>query len=249
MINSVKKRFGPHFTLDKGLREFGWDSVCATPRVTHETCHLIYSAKLPRPRLSNAKRIKESASTLFFFSYILFSSLFSSYSHTLSLSFYPPRSFFFSVACFAVKMDGNNLALIRQEFLLSPDKFKAIVEGFKAECEHGLATASASGLATMIPSYVTRMPTGNETGTYLALDLGGSTLRVSAVQLLGNGQVKVTEVRRLITGTLRSGTTDAFFDWVVDAIAELIETIPPRDDEQHQKQPLAMGVSWSFPLE
>lgn len=76
MINSVKKGFGPHFTLDKGLREFGWDSVCATPRVTHETCHLIYSAKLPRPRLSNAKRIKESASTLFFLAIYFFQAFF-----------------------------------------------------------------------------------------------------------------------------------------------------------------------------
>lgn len=141
---------------------------------------------------------------------------------------------------------GDILASIRQEFLLSPDKFKAIVEGFKTECEHGLSTASASGLATMIPSFVTRMPTGNETGTFLALDLGGSTLRVSAVQLLGNGQVKVTEVRRLITDTLRSGTTDTFFDWIVDTVAELIETIPRGDDGD---RPLAMGVSWSFPIE
>lgn len=50
----------------------------------------------------------------------------------------------------------------------------------------------------MISSYVTRLPTGEETGTFLALDLGGSTLRACAVDLLGNGQVNVTEVRRLI---------------------------------------------------
>lgn len=93
---------------------------------------------------------------------------------------------------------SSRLALIRHEFELSLDVFKGIVQGFRDDCEQGLRTVSVSGLATMISSYVTRLPTGEETGTFLALDLGGSTLRACAVDLLGNGQVNVTEVRRLI---------------------------------------------------
>ena len=142
----------------------------------------------------------------------------------------------------------NRLEWIREGFTLTPEIYKSIIGGFKQECEQGLNTASASGLATMIPSYVTRLPTGHETGTYLALDIGGSTLRVCAVELLGRGQVNVTEVKHLITDTLRSSSTIVFFDWIADTIAELY-TLLPEETRDDAAPPLAMGVSWSFPLE
>ncbi|KAG2235424.1 hypothetical protein INT48_005774, partial [Thamnidium elegans] len=141
------------------------------------------------------------------------------------------------------------LQTIRQAFDLNHDTFKAIVDGFKAEYESGLDTASAAGLATMIPSYVTTLPTGKEKGTYLALDLGGSTLRVSAVELLGDCNVKVTEIRRHIAPNdpLRTSGATTFFDWIVDAIAELIEKIGY--DTKHAEGPLSLGVCWSFPVD
>ncbi|KAI8388305.1 uncharacterized protein BYT42DRAFT_491840 [Radiomyces spectabilis] len=133
---------------------------------------------------------------------------------------------------------------IQNAFALEPHQFQAIVQGFKSELNSGLATMSASGLATMIPSYVTKLPTGRETGTYLALDLGGSTLRVCAVELLGHGQVTVTEVKRSIAvkDPLRTGTAEAFFDWIVDTVHELVQKI-------NVQTPLVMGVCWSFPLD
>lgn len=145
---------------------------------------------------------------------------------------------------------SDPLSSIRQEFDLNQDTFKAIVEGFKSEYKSGLNTASASGLATMIPSYVTTLPTGKEKGTYLALDLGGSTLRVCAVELFGDcTPVKVTEIRRHIAPNdpLRTSGATSFFDWIVDAIAELIEKIDY--DTVHADGPLSLGVCWSFPVE
>ncbi|KAI7872905.1 hypothetical protein BDF14DRAFT_1750098 [Spinellus fusiger] len=134
------------------------------------------------------------------------------------------------------------LATVRKAFEFTPDQFKALVDGFQQEYELGLTTDSTS-IATMIPSYVTRLPTGYEKGTFLALDLGGSTLRVSAVQLLGQGQVNVTEVRRTIAfnDPLRTGSYKAFFDWIADAVEELLSKI-----DTHT--PLSMGICWSFPI-
>jgi hexokinase len=37
----------------------------------------------------------------------------------------------------------------------------------------------------MLPSYNHKLPSGNEQGTYLALDVGGSTFRVAVVELNG----------------------------------------------------------------
>lgn len=138
------------------------------------------------------------------------------------------------------------LNAITQCFDLTASQFEALVRGFQQEYDQGLDTAEATGLATMIPSYVTRLPTGQETGTFLALDLGGSTLRVCAVHLLGQGNVKVDEIKRSISMTdpLRTGSTLVFFDWMVDTVDQLL-----KDYELQSSQALAMGVSWSFPIE
>ncbi|KAI8979542.1 hypothetical protein BDF20DRAFT_974593 [Mycotypha africana] len=140
---------------------------------------------------------------------------------------------------------------IRKEFALDQPTFKAIVDGFKSEYAMGLNTASASGLATMIPSYVTALPTGDEKGTYLALDLGGSTLRVCAVELrqAKRSNVKVTELKRHIAPNdpLRTSGAVAFFDWIVDAIDELLTMISAAASST--SEPLSLGVCWSFPID
>ncbi|KAI8065643.1 hypothetical protein BC940DRAFT_326850 [Gongronella butleri] len=140
----------------------------------------------------------------------------------------------------------STISTIESAFAIDQGQFEAIVSGFKQEYATGLATAEAKGLATMIPSYVTRLPTGQEQGTYLALDLGGSTLRVCAVELLGNGKVQVDEVKRTIgmTDPLRTGQVEPFFDWMVDTVAMLLEK-----QQLDPASALSMGVSWSFPVD
>jgi hexokinase len=144
---------------------------------------------------------------------------------------------------------SSHLQTVRKAFELDDATFKSIVLGFRSEYESGLKTASASGLATMIPSYVTTLPTGKETGTYLALDLGGSTLRVCAVELSGSNKVNVTEVRRQIAPNDPMRTTDAitFFDWIADTVTELLQKIGR--DNSHNEDTLSLGVCWSFPVE
>jgi hexokinase len=142
-----------------------------------------------------------------------------------------------------------SLTTIEQSFDLTKSQFQGLVAGFKQEYDQGLNTAEAKGLATMIPSYVTRLPTGQETGTFLALDLGGSTLRVCAVHLLGQGKVKVDEIKRSIamTDPLRTSETTTFFDWMVDTVALLLKEY--QLESVAAEDALAMGVSWSFPIE
>ena len=80
----------------------------------------------------------------------------------------------------------------------------------------------------MIPSFVTSLPTGNETGTFLVAHLGGTNLRVNAVQLLGNGEVNIVENKRLATNDLKSGSGETFF--LMDSInhQELVTEKAPR---------------------
>ncbi|KAI8340987.1 hypothetical protein EDC96DRAFT_522781 [Choanephora cucurbitarum] len=141
--------------------------------------------------------------------------------------------------------------LLQNEFTLSKEQLEPIIKGFNLECKKGLKTPS-KGLATMIPSYVTRMPTGRETGTFLSLDLGGTNLRVAAVELKGNGKSVVHELKRCPSIELKTGEGAVFFDWIADAIQELITIEAAHLFGQSQvlnDEPLALGVCWSFPVD
>lgn len=104
----------------------------------------------------------------------------------------------------------------------------------------------------MLPSYNHKLPTGLEKGTYLALDVGGSTFRIALVEL--NGKQPGAKNMRIVTMKSykidekvrqRSGTE--FFDWMAEKIQQALA------DPQLQKtigiKSLPMGLAWSFPVE
>ena len=57
---------------------------------------------------------------------------------------------------------------------------------------HRGARGEAGASIKMIPSYVTALPSGNETGSFWAIDMGGSNLRVLETILLGGGNMRLT---------------------------------------------------------
>ncbi|EFQ98347.1 glucokinase [Nannizzia gypsea CBS 118893] len=70
-------------------------------------------------------------------------------------------------------------------FEYSTEELNKGVEEFLHEMEVGLSQNSGSGLS-QIPTYITSMPDGTEKGVYLAVDLGGTNLRVCSVNLHGD---------------------------------------------------------------
>ncbi|EIE78768.1 hypothetical protein G6F46_006616 [Rhizopus delemar] len=141
--------------------------------------------------------------------------------------------------------------IIEKDFILSRQQLEPIVKGFDQEYKMGLKTPS-KGLATMIPSFVTKMPKGNETGTFLSLDMGGTNLRIAAVELKGAGKSTVHELKRCPSIELKTGEGAMFFDWIADAVRDLI-TIEAKhlftQDQVEGKETLALGVCWSFPVD
>jgi hexokinase len=137
------------------------------------------------------------------------------------------------------------------QFVLNKAKLEPIVKGFINELNTGLTTPSTR-LATMIPSFVTKLPTGNETGTFLSLDMGGTNLRISAVELKGHGEVQVLELKRVATKELKTGEGSVFFDWIADTMDELVHVKAKHlftDEQLSGKEALALGICWSFPVQ
>jgi hexokinase len=102
----------------------------------------------------------------------------------------------------------------------------------------------------MLPSYNHTLPTGRERGTYLALDVGGSTLRVALVELGMTGE-KSMEIKTMqshkIGESVRALSGHDFFDWMASRIKEDLEGYDR--NAAHGPDALPMGLSWSFPIE
>ena len=64
-----------------------------------------------------------------------------------------------------------------REFAISPEQFRRIAADFALTLEDGLSGRPSP--LQMLPGFVGR-PCGEETGRYLALDFGGTNLRVAA---------------------------------------------------------------------
>ncbi|KAB8223019.1 hypothetical protein BDV33DRAFT_47052 [Aspergillus novoparasiticus] len=105
-----------------------------------------------------------------------------------------------------------------------------------------------SSPVSMLPSYNHALPSGTEKGTFLALDVGGSTFRVALIELRGNGDMEILRVNsspideqvKLLEGTL-------FFDWMAEKIDSMLSEVGAQYGRE--LAPLSMGLSWSFPVE
>jgi hexokinase len=102
----------------------------------------------------------------------------------------------------------------------------------------------------MLPSFNHTLPDGSERGSYLAVDVGGSNLRVALVDLGGNQHRSSMNIVKLlvfpITSSVRLLKGAEFFDWMAGRVEEI--TICPEVQESLGRGPYIMGVAWSFPV-
>jgi hexokinase len=125
-----------------------------------------------------------------------------------------------------------------------------------------------------LPTPVTRLPTGLETGRYLAIDVGGSNLRVAFIELLGeaaDSDIRSTDASERSRDTLRKAQrqrvkrtlekawpiqehlkmdkAEDLFAWIGDCIAEVVaESLTSDATKGNIPEELDMGITFSFPI-
>ncbi|KAJ5397968.1 hypothetical protein N7509_006081 [Penicillium cosmopolitanum] len=124
-----------------------------------------------------------------------------------------------------------------------------------------------------LPTPVTQLPTGQEAGRYLAIDVGGSNLRVAFIELLGEVEseshpadasersrntIRKAQRQRVkrtlerawpIQEHLKMDKADDLFDWIGDCIAEVVaESLTSDDTKKDIPAELDMGITFSFPI-
>ncbi|KAM3588921.1 hypothetical protein VKS41_001350 [Umbelopsis sp. WA50703] len=131
---------------------------------------------------------------------------------------------------------------LQNDFEVSTDKLRTIVNQFIAEMKKGLEHNGAT--VAMIPSFVTGRPTGMETGTYLAIDLGGTNLRVCQVRLNGSGEVSIQQQKYRVPEPLKVGEMRALCDFISDCIDSFLTEM----GTDPMEQTLQLGFTFSFPV-
>ncbi len=90
-------------------------------------------------------------------------------------------------------------------------------------------------------------PDGNETGTYLSLDMGGTNLRVCEIVLLEEkGEFDIIQSKYRMPEELKTGESEELWEYIADCIQQFIEYHHEVENlEQLDKIPL--GFTFSFP--
>jgi hexokinase len=108
------------------------------------------------------------------------------------------------------------LSILRKEFLISLPDIRQIINAFHREMELGLAGKESS--LKMLPAFVGR-PTGKEEGSFLAVDIGGTNIRVLHVELDGKGNARISAIERFVVPpAFMRGEGIALFDFIADCI-------------------------------
>jgi hexokinase len=105
-------------------------------------------------------------------------------------------------------------------------------------------SAASSSPAQMLPSHITTLPSGRERGQYIAVDLGGTNMRVALVRLLENEPIVEKLQKYTIPEYVKTGTAREFFAWIARGIVDLARESTLDEGEVEWK----MGVTWSFPF-
>ncbi|KAH9816571.1 hexokinase-domain-containing protein [Melampsora americana] len=144
----------------------------------------------------------------------------------------------------------NALRTLEWQFDVSKSKLSAVVDHFLEEFTRGLAQVPSltdthnHNLLPMIPTFIHDVPTGDEQGIFLALDLGGTNLRVCEVNLNGDKTFTIKSNKYKLSDEVKTGTAAELFGF----IAECVETfLVELGHDLSSDERLHLGFTFSFP--
>ncbi|KAF9087579.1 glucokinase [Mortierella sp. GBA35] len=143
------------------------------------------------------------------------------------------------------------LGALEKEFTLSTSQLETLTQAFIDQMQAGLVGDPKCKDLAMIPTYVSGRPDGHERGSYLALDLGGTNLRVCLITLKGNNDLESTQKAFKVSDHLQEAHISELMDFIAISIKEFItnEHINAKIVEHpSDSETLELGFTFSFPV-
>ncbi|SPO00798.1 probable hexokinase [Cephalotrichum gorgonifer] len=132
--------------------------------------------------------------------------------------------------------------VLEEQFTVTTDRLKAVTDRFASELEKGLSVEG--GTIPMNPTWVMAVPDGHETGTFLALDMGGTNLRVCKVTLSEKkSEFEIVQSKYRIPEELKSGESEDLWDYMADCVKQFLKTHHALPTDRK----LPLGFTFSYP--
>lgn len=126
-------------------------------------------------------------------------------------------------------------------FQLSDDNLRSIKAALEREFCLGLQDESAATVKMLI-TYVRQVSRGDETGTYLALDLGGTNFRVLLVSLENGRETQVSCTSHAVPSDLLMASDGRkLFDYIALKLLEFVQ------QRKLRGRRISLGFTFSFP--
>ncbi|KAG8746284.1 hexokinase A [Ceratobasidium sp. 414] len=130
-------------------------------------------------------------------------------------------------------------------FTLTPQRMRMIVDAFDETFEKGLGEPEQ--VVPMIPTFVFGWPSGQESGDFLAVDLGGTNLRVCLVTLLTNGKFEITQTKYRLTEEQKQEDGEKLFDFCAECLKTFIQSQLGEGLSLNSDGTLPLGFTFSYP--
>lgn len=97
----------------------------------------------------------------------------------------------------------------------------------------------------MNPTWVMSFPDGHETGTFLALDMGGTNLRVCQITLTDKkSEFDILQSKYRMPEELKTGNSEELWEYIADCLQQFVET---HHGDSPILETLPLGFTFSYP--
>ncbi|KAL4899192.1 hypothetical protein BDW74DRAFT_118319 [Aspergillus multicolor] len=133
---------------------------------------------------------------------------------------------------------------IRKSFEVDTHSLKRITDHFVHQLEDGLTRDD--GEIPMNVTWVPSFPTGNETGRYLAIDMGGTNLRICDVTLTEQkGEYTIEQDKYKLPDHLRKGKGEELWEFIAEKLEDFLSKHSlVKGNGDREKLPLAFTFSY-----
>ncbi|KAI9025313.1 hexokinase-domain-containing protein [Phycomyces nitens] len=131
---------------------------------------------------------------------------------------------------------------LRLSFELPFKTLQRIVSDMRKEMSNGLKSDDTN--IAMLPSWITRHPTGQESGEYLGLELNASYVRVYLVNLHGQGQITTRQQKYFLDESQKRGPINNMIDFLATSVDHFLTFV----GKCRLSESIALGFVLSFPL-
>ncbi|XP_030376043.1 hexokinase type 2-like [Scaptodrosophila lebanonensis] len=133
---------------------------------------------------------------------------------------------------------------ICKKFDLSDAQMQEVVSRLTEEMTMGLTKDThPRAVVKCWITYVQDLPTGQERGKYLALDLGGTNFRVLLVDLKSETEVDIQSKIYAMEQSLMKGPGKDLFDFIAECLANFVQ------EQKVENEELPLGFTFSFPVQ